>query len=87
MQNSIQRLFWAGNQGNHQNLKKNDTSFETQGCFHFFFEKNIKISFSSSANSHYFFAKISWIGPLVIVGLIDAKGIDVAQPREAVQRM
>ena len=38
-----------------------------------------KSSFSSSANSQYFSLKISWIGPWVI-GLIDAKGIDVAQP-------
>ena len=32
VQNSIERLFWAGNQGNHQNFEKNDTSYETQGC-------------------------------------------------------
>ena len=31
VQNSIERLFWAGNQGN---LQKNDTSYEIQGCFH-----------------------------------------------------
>ena len=31
--NSIERLFWAGNQGNHQNFEKNDTSYETQCCF------------------------------------------------------
>ena len=53
----------------------NDTSYETQCWFHwkktFFFEKKKskwptkKSSFSSSANSQYFFAKISWIGPLV----------------------
>ena len=29
MQNSIERLLWAGNQGYHQNLEKNDTSYET----------------------------------------------------------
>ena len=34
VQNSIERLFWAGNQSNHQNFEKNDTSYETQGCFH-----------------------------------------------------
>ena len=34
LQNSIERLFWAGNQGNHQNFEKNDTSYETQSCFH-----------------------------------------------------
>ena len=27
-----------------------------------------------------FFSKISWIGPWVIIGLIEAKSIDVAQP-------
>jgi hypothetical protein len=32
-----------------------------------------------SPNSQHFFSKISWIGPLLI-GLIDSKGIDVAQP-------
>ena len=34
VQNSIERLFWARNQGNHQIFEKNDTSYETQGCFH-----------------------------------------------------
>ena len=34
VQNSIERLFWAGNQGNHQNFEKNDTLYEIQGCFH-----------------------------------------------------
>ena len=38
-----------------------------------------KRSFSSSANSQYFFMKISWIGPCIIE-LNDAKGINVAQP-------
>ena len=36
-----------------------------------------KTEFFNSANSQYFFSKISWIG---LVELIDAKGIDVAQP-------
>ena len=44
VQNSIERLFWAGNQGNHQN----DTLYETQGCFHWkknnFFKKKIKMA-------------------------------------------
>ena len=35
-----------------------------------------KTSFSSSANSQYFFMKISWIG---LVELIGAKGFGVAQ--------
>jgi hypothetical protein len=35
--------------------------------------------FSKIANSQNLFVKISWIGPWV-VGLIDAEGIDVAQP-------
>ena len=52
----------------------------------FFFEKNIqngllkKTEFFNSANSQYFFLKILWIGPW-LVGLIDAKGSDVAQPK------
>ena len=57
--------------------KKNDTSYESQGYFHwkktknfFFLKKNQngqlkKSSFSSSAISQYFFANNSWIGPLV----------------------
>ena len=43
-----------------------------------------KSSFSSSANSQYFFAKILWIGPLVssrLVELIDAEGNGVAQSK------
>ena len=40
VQNSIERLFWAGNQGNHQNFEKNDTSYETQGYFHWKKNKN-----------------------------------------------
>ena len=59
-----------------KNLDKKDTSYETQGCFHwifilflFFWKKKSnqngrlrKSSFSTSANSQYFFEKISWIG-------------------------
>ena len=40
VQNSIERLFWAGNQDNHQTFEKHDTSYKTQGCFHW--EKNLK---------------------------------------------
>ena len=38
-----------------------------------------KSHFQGFVNSQYFFMKISWIGPWVS-GLIDAKGIDFAQP-------
>ena len=38
-----------------------------------------KWSFFKIANSQNFFVKISWM-VLGLVGLIDAKGIDVAQP-------
>jgi hypothetical protein len=38
-----------------------------------------KRSFSRIVNSQYFFVKISWIGRW-ISRMIDAKGIDVAQP-------
>ena len=38
-----------------------------------------KLPFFKIANSQKIFVKISWIGP-GLVGLIDAKGIDVAQP-------
>ena len=66
-----QWLFWAENQGNHQNF---DTSFLTYKCWLIFMAmKRKKIqngrlkkgSFSISANSQYFFSKISWIGPWV----------------------
>jgi hypothetical protein len=30
-------LFWAGNQGKHQNFEKKDTSYGTQGSFHWIF--------------------------------------------------
>jgi hypothetical protein len=51
--------------------------------FFFFFEKKIqngrlkKTEFFKIANSQKNFVKISWIG---LVGSIDVKGIDVAQP-------
>ena len=75
-----QLLFWA-----------KLASQETLTDFHedeaiFFFKKNIqngrlkKTEFFNSANSHYFFAKISGIGSQVIVEQIDAKDINVAQP-------
>ena len=72
--------------------KKNDTSYENQGFFHwiktkqyFFLKKKIQIgrqkniSFSSSANSQYFFLKFYGL-VLGILELIDATGIGVAQP-------
>ena len=58
VQNSIERLFWAGNQGNHQNFEKklyliwNPRLFSLKNQ-NFFFEKKSKIH------------EISWIGPLV----------------------
>ena len=73
-----QRVFWAGNQGIHQNFDKSLLTYKCWLIFMrmkqkkiFFFEKKIqngrlkKRSFSSSANSQYFFMKISWIGPWV----------------------
>ena len=73
-----QVLFGAGNQGNHQNFEKS-LLFHKSGLifigikqiFFFFWKKKFKMahskktSFSSSANSQYFFMKISWIGPWV----------------------
>ena len=63
-----QVLFWAENQDNHQNFKKTLLSYklwlvfmQMKHFFFFFFEKKIqngrlkKCSFSSSANSQYFF--------------------------------
>ena len=64
VQISWQRVFWAGNQGNHQNFHNGRLK---------------KRSFSSSANSQYFFQKFHGL-VLGLVELIDAKGIDVAQP-------
>ena len=61
VQNSIERMFWAGKQSNPQNFEKNDTLYETQGRFH---QKKKskwppkKTSFSSSANSQYLSQKI-----------------------------
>ena len=73
-----QVLFGAGNQGNHQNFWK---SLLTNKLWHVFIGRKQKIfffwkrkskmadfkksSFSSSANSQYFFLKISWIDPWV----------------------
>ena len=78
MQIRWQRVFWAENQGNHQNF---DTSLLTYKCWLifmamkqkkiFFLKKKIqngrlkKRSFSISANSQYFFSKFSWMGPWV----------------------
>ena len=74
-----QRVFWAGNQGIHQNFDKSLLTYKCWLIFmrmkqkkkKFFLKKKIqngrlkKMSFSSSANSQYFFRKISWIGPWV----------------------
>ena len=81
-------LFWAGNQGNHQNFEKNDTSYETQCCFHWKKTKQKKILKKKSkwptkkANfpappifSPKFHGLVIWL-----VELIDAKGIGVTQP-------
>ena len=65
-----QRVFWAGNQGIHQNF---DKSFLIYKWWLIFIRMKKKIqngrlkkrSFSSSANSQYFFMKISWTGPWV----------------------
>ena len=73
-----QRLFWAENQGNHQNF---DTSLLTYKCWlifiamkqkkNFFLKKKIqngqlkKRSFFKMANSQYLFVKNSWSGPWV----------------------
>ena len=86
-----QVLFWAGNQVNHQNFEKNDTSYEIQGCFHFkkqtFFFLKKKIQNGRLKKNHFpappilnnfsqkFHGLVFWL-----VGLIDAKGIGVAQP-------
>ena len=56
-----------------QSAEKNYTSYESQGSFHWKKQKTIqngrlkKTLFSSSANSQYFFTKISWIASLVII--------------------
>ena len=66
--------------------EKTDTSYESQADFHW--EKKLKNpmtknqkpnkAFSSSANSQFFLWKFRRL-VLGFVGLIDAKGIDVAQ--------
>ena len=65
----MQLLFWAGNQGNHQNFEKSLLSYKPWLVFMRMKKKKLKKknqrSFSSSANSQYFFMKISWIGPWV----------------------
>ena len=71
-----QVLFWAGNQGNHQNFEKSLLSYK---CWLIFVgmktKKNSKKKIQNgrlkktevfnSPNSQYFFRKISWIGPWV----------------------
>ena len=92
VQISWQRVFWAEN--HQQNF---DTSLLTYKCWLIFMamkqkkiflkkkNQNGRRSFSSFANSEYFFSKISWIGSWV--SRIDwCKGIDVAQPCQAVRR-
>ena len=72
-QNRIERLFWAGNQGYYQNFEKNDTSYETQGYFHWkknLLKKKIKMADQKKFTFQLrqfsiFFTKISWIGSLV----------------------
>ena len=67
-----QVLFGAGNQSNHQNFEKSLLSYKYELIFIGMKQKKIqngrlkKTSFSSSANSQYFFMKISWIGPWVL---------------------
>ena len=76
MQIRWQRVFWAGNQGIHQNFDKSLLTYKCWLIFmrmkqNFFWKKKIKMadskkrSFSSSTNSQYFFMKISWISPWV----------------------
>jgi hypothetical protein len=56
---------------NIHSAEKNDASYERAAFFTEMKQKKIqngrlkKTSFSSSANSQYFFMKISWIGPWV----------------------
>ena len=72
-----QVLFRAENQSNHQNFEKSLLFYKLGLVFmemkqkkKFFLKKKFKMadskksSFSNSANSQYFFVKISWIGPL-----------------------
>ena len=83
-----QVLFWAWNHGNHQNFEKIDTSYKR---FFSLEKKNIfkkkkfkmadskKPSFSKSPILNIFLWKFHGL-VLGLVGLIDAKGIDLAQP-------
>ena len=87
-----QVLFGAGNQGNHQNFEK---SLLTNKLWHvfmgmkqkkfFFLKKKFKmadskkLSFSTSPKAEQFLPKFHGL-VLGLVGLIDAKGINVTQP-------
>ena len=80
-----QVLFWAGNQGNHQNFKKSLLSYKCWLIFLGWSKKKIKMAdskklrFSTPPILNIF----SWKFYGLVLGsveLIDAKGIDVAQP-------
>ena len=74
MQFSWQRIFWAGNQGNHQNFGQSLLTYKrwqilTQNFF-FFWKKNLK--WPTHKKGHLpapsilnIFSKMSWIGPWV----------------------
>jgi hypothetical protein len=71
-----QGLFWAVNQGNHQNFEKSLLSYKYGLIFigimqNFFLKKKNqngrlkKNAIFNSPNAQYFFMKIPWIGPWV----------------------
>ena len=66
-----QVLFWAGNQGNHQNFEKSLLSYKLWHVFMRIKQKKIqngrlkKTEFFKTTNSQKNFAKISGIGPLL----------------------
>ena len=80
-----QRVFWAGNQVIHQNF---DKSLLTYKCWLIFMRmKQKKFKMADSKKGHFPAPPILNISSwkfhgfvLGLVGLIDAKGIDVAQP-------
>ena len=77
----MQLFFWAGNQGNYQIsthpcYQETLTDFDGDETFFFL---NSKMSLSILPNLNIFFQKFQGL-VLWLVGLIDVKGIDVAQP-------
>ena len=57
----MQVLFWAGNQGKHQNFDQTD--FHLDEAKKFQYGQLKKVEFFKTANFQYFFSKISGIGP------------------------